>query len=79
MLIEIFNQEHDGTRYHIGSVESKRDISNQEITDLYLDWLGLFDDNEGPDSDSEFVDWLIATRGEFTAPAESASYALILL
>lgn len=76
MLIAVFTEESDGERYHIGTVRVSEDFSDEDtvLSDLHHQWR---EENPEPDSDSQFIDWLIETDPRFSAPSESVTYAII--
>lgn len=62
--IELLVHNDDGPDYFIGCVEVPANTTYEEATDklegLWCDWM---EEREDPDSDSEFIQWVVETHG----------------
>ena len=77
--VAIFTDDRDGNRYHIGTVRVNDgvDMDDANFEALWEEWRGSFD-GDMPDTDSQFVDWLIENKEEFEAPLEQVTYVTVM-
>lgn len=67
MITVIQERDENGT-YVLGAIENPPEGTNLDA--LWDEWMDTFDDGDGPDCDSDFVDWLVSDKGFQDAKAD---------
>jgi len=78
-IVLVFVQQEGEPRYCIGQVAVENTLLRASEPDALLEelWAEWREDVEEPDSDSEFIDWLVANKPGFDAVVMPVTYTVI--
>ena len=78
-IVLVFTDQGDGERYAIGQVAIDNKLLRADEPDALLDelWSEWRATVEHPDSDSEFIDWLVENKPGFDTVTMPVTYTVI--